>query len=481
MSEEKDEIKDLFNSAFKDFEADVDDKVWMNIEKELHPESERRFVWWRWAAAAVIIGGISIFALLNLPADKEPLAEQKVAPGEIIKSQEDIVEPETLQTDQIAEGEARNEKIEEEPPGSQGIDAAKEKELAGRKEIEYSGSSKTSLAISSVPTDAGNTIVAHTPVELSNNIDESLVISTLIDDTVTDIAAIIDEDTTKADSAATLAMTEMSVPESNDIPIVLSDSALTALLIDTDMAIINEPILLPEQDESKWLLAANFLSAGGSGSIPSNQATTESMDMNSAPLIFSTTFTTFDTAGTPIMLITQKILEYGETRYLPPIITSITVNHRLSKRWSLESGLSYTVLLSNRETPLFNQEQKKQNVKLQYLGIPLLVNFNIVSGKKFTWYTSLGAMAEKGLNSKITTIHLSNGETIDKLIESNPLQGIDVSALFGMGLDYRINKLLSYYLQPGLSAYFVTDGSPYNPRVSRSVWPNIQTGLRIHF
>lgn len=153
----------------------------------------------------------------------------------------------------------------------------------------------------------------------------------------------------------------------------------------------------------------------------------------------------------------------------------------LNKRWSLESGLSYTVLLSSRETPLFNQEQKKQHVKLQYLGIPLLVNFNIVSGKKFTWYTSLGAMAEKGLNSKITTIHLSNGETIDELVETNSLQGLDVAALFGMGLDYRINKLLSYYLQPGLSAYFVTDGSPYNPRASRMLWPNVQTGLRIHF
>ena len=173
--------------------------------------------------------------------------------------------------------------------------------------------------------------------------------------------------------------------------------------------------------------------------------------------------------------------EYGETRYLPAIITSITTNYMLNKRWSLESGLSYTVLLSSRETEVTNQEQKKQNVKLQYLGIPLLVNFNIISGEKFSWYTSLGVMAEKGLNSKITTIHLSNGETIDKLIESNPLQGIDVTALFGMGLDYRINKLLSYYLQPGLSAYFVTDGSPYNPRVSRSLWPNIHTGLRIHF
>ncbi|HIA37582.1 MAG TPA: PorT family protein [Flavobacteriales bacterium] len=514
MPEEKDKIKDLFSSAFEDFEAEVDEKVWMNIENELHPESKKRFAWWRWAAAASIIGGLSIFALLNLPADKEPLAEQKGRPAEVVKSQEDKVMPETQQAstkegDQVAEQEGSDKKSEEELLAGKGIDGAAEKDYADTKDIEYSESSKTDLAISSVPSDAGDDLAANTPEELSNasstnlgistvppdtggviaantpvglsdNVNESVMTSMLTEDTVTEIAAIIDEETKTADSAATMVLITLPALKPIDIPIDLSDSALVALLIDTDLVTINEPILLPKVDESKWLLAANFISAGGSGTVSSTPAQTEAMDMSSVPLISFTTTTSFDTAGTPIMLITQKTLEYGETRYLPPIITSITINYRLNKRWSLESGLSYTVLLSNRETALFNQEQKKQNAKLQYLGIPLLLDFSIIKGKKFSWYTSLGVMAEKGLNEKLTTIHLSNGETTDELMESNPLQGLDVSAIFGMGLDCNINKLLSYYLQPGLSAYFVTDGSPYNPRVSRALWPNVQTGLRIH-
>ena len=146
MSEEKDEIKDLFSSAFEDFEAEVDDKVWMNIEKELHPESKRRFVWWRWAAAASIIGGISIFALLNLPADKEPMAEQKVVPAEIVKSQEDKVMPQTQQAstnegDQFAQQEGSDKKPEEELAAVKGIDGASEKDYGDTKDIEYSGSS----------------------------------------------------------------------------------------------------------------------------------------------------------------------------------------------------------------------------------------------------------------------------------------------------------------------------------------------------
>lgn len=511
MPEEKDNIKDLFSSAFEDFEAEVDDKVWMNIEKELHPESKRRFVWWRWAAAASIIGGFSIFALLNLPADKEPLAEQKGSPAEVVKSQENKVIPQTQQAktnegEQLAEQEGSDKKSEEELAAVKGIDGASEKDYGDTKDIEYSGSSKTELAISSVPSDAGNDLATNTPEELSNasstNLDistippdtagviaantpgevsnegnESQVGPTVMGDTVTEIAALLDEETTKADSAATMALTTLPALKPIDIPIDLSDSALAALLIDTDLVIINEPILLPKEDESKWLLAANFMSAGGSTS--SSQTGVESMDNSSG-----TSGNIFGPSSTsqfvPLQTQTTSQPEFGDIRFSPPLITSITINFEISKRWSLESGLSYTMLLSSKETALVNQEQTKLNAKLQYMGIPLLVNFNIITGKKISWYSSLGFMAEKGLNARYTTIQLSNGETIDELSESYSLKGLDISALFGMGVEYRINKLLSYYLQPGLSAYFVTDGSPYNPRVSRTLWPNVQTGLRIH-
>jgi len=511
MPEEKDKIKDLFSSAFEDFEGEVDDKVWMNIEKELHPESKRRFVWWRWAAAASIIGGISIFALLNLPADKEPLAEQKVMPAEIIKTQEDKIIPETQQAktnegEQLAEQEGSDKKSEEELLVGKGVDAAAEKDYADTKDIEYSGSSKTELAISSVPSNAGNdlasnttdelsnasstnldistippdtavVIASNTPVEVSNEVNESVMTSTLTEDTVTEIAAILDEETIKADSTATLALITLPALNPIDIPIDLSDSALASLLIDTDLVIINEPILLPKEDDGRWLLAANFMSAGGSTS--SSQAGVESMDKSSGTSgnIFGPSSTT---QFVPLQTQTSSQLEYGDIRYSPPLITSITINFEISKRWSLESGLSYTMLLSSKETALVNQEQTKLNAKLQYMGIPLLVNFSIIKGKKVSWYSSLGVMAEKGLNARYTTIQLSNGEIIDEFSESYSLKGLDVSALFGMGVGYSINKLLSYYLQPGLAAYLVTDGSPYNPRVSRTLWPNVQTGLRIH-
>ncbi len=133
MPEEEDNIKDLFSSAFEDFESEVDDKVWLNIEKVLHPESKKRFVWWQWAAAASIIGGISIFTLLNLSADKEPLAEQKGSPAEVVKPQEDKVMPQTQQAstnegEQLVEQEGSDKKSEGELLAGKGAEEEEEEE-----------------------------------------------------------------------------------------------------------------------------------------------------------------------------------------------------------------------------------------------------------------------------------------------------------------------------------------------------------------
>lgn len=483
MAEEKDEIVDLFNSAFKDFEADVDDKVWKNIEKELHPESKKKFVWWHWAAAASLIGGVSILALLNLQSDKEQLADQTLKSGEITKSQEEMVSPETLQinnkaADQTADQKENNKQIEDGVQDGLRIDAVKEKELADTKDVEYSGSSKTNLVISSVNTDVGNTITNDTQAELTNNLAENLGSTPSIQDSVAEIAAFINEDISVIDTMPILIAMSITDLDPNAKPNDVGDSGLTLLPIDTALVVIREPIIISKPEESKWLLAANFCSAAGYAS--SSQAGSGNFDNSSGSSTVTLSSTSSTTQFLPAQTQTSVQPEFGKILYSPPLITSITVNLRLANRWSVESGLSYTVLHSRRETAIISLEQTKLDARLQYFGVPMVVKFDVLTGKKLTWYTSLGAMVEKGLNVRYTTIQLYDGEAVDEVRESYPLRGVDLSVILGMGLDYNINGLLSYYLQPGLSGYFVNDGSQYNPRSSRILWPNVQTGLRVH-
>ena len=64
--DKKNDIRGLFKSSFDDFEAEVNEEAWINIEKALHPKSKRRFAWWQWAAAACLAGLILSYPIYTL-------------------------------------------------------------------------------------------------------------------------------------------------------------------------------------------------------------------------------------------------------------------------------------------------------------------------------------------------------------------------------------------------------------------------------
>ena len=76
----------------------------------------------------------------------------------------------------------------------------------------------------------------------------------------------------------------------------------------------------------------------------------------------------------------------------------MSVRKGLAKGFSLETGLTYTLLSSDAK--LAGEEQQIEQ-KLHYVGIPLRANWNFLDKKLVTLYVSGGGMVEKCVYGKL--------------------------------------------------------------------------------
>lgn len=148
-----------------------------------------------------------------------------------------------------------------------------------------------------------------------------------------------------------------------------------------------------------------------------------------------------------------------------PVTVGLSIRKSLPKRFSVETGLNYTLLSSDVTMP---GDDKMKSQKLHYLGIPVRANWNFYDKKKFTLYVSGGGMIEKCVYGKLA------GEKIDV----DPLQ---FSVMGAVGAQFNASRRIGIYVEPGVSYYF-DDGSEIQTiRKETPVNFNLQAGIRFTY
>ena len=163
--------------------------------------------------------------------------------------------------------------------------------------------------------------------------------------------------------------------------------------------------------------------------------------------------------GIPYLQRTDEIVDI---KHHQPISFGLSVRKNLPKGFSLETGLTYTMLSSDVKLSGGNAMEDQ---KLHYIGIPLRANWNFVNKKLFTLYLSAGGAVEKCVY----------GELADEKLTVNPLQ---LSVMGAVGAQINATKRLGIYVEPGV-AYFFNDGS--GVQTIRKETPcnfNLQAGVR---
>lgn len=166
--------------------------------------------------------------------------------------------------------------------------------------------------------------------------------------------------------------------------------------------------------------------------------------------------------GVPYLRQAKQVVDI---KHHQPISFGLSVRKKLAKGFSLETGLTYTLLSSDAK--LAGDDQQIEQ-KLHYVGIPLRANWNFLDKKLFTLYVSGGGMVEKCVYGKLG----SEKETV------KPLQ---FSVSGAVGAQVNATKRLGIYVEPGV-AYYFNDGSDIQTiRKENPFNFNIQAGIRLTY
>lgn len=140
-----------------------------------------------------------------------------------------------------------------------------------------------------------------------------------------------------------------------------------------------------------------------------------------------------------------------------PVRIGLTAEYALSPRFSIETGVTYSLLLSDfREGSKSHYVDGKQT--LHYLGIPIKAKYTLFSYKKLNLYASAGILTEKrikGKQERSFILDYEKRETETESIHSKPIQ-FHVNA--AAGLQFAITPRLGIYAEPGVT-YSFKDGS----------------------
>ena len=232
------------------------------------------------------------------------------------------------------------------------------------------------------------------------------------------------------------------------------------------------PVEKPESKKGRWSLGAAVGNAGGisltgndlaGGGIPNEQRLNLVSNAAEGEIIRipDNQMVVFK-EGVPYL---KRMDEIVDIKHHQPISFGLSVRKGLAKGFSVETGLTYTLLSSDVEMSGGNAMIDQ---KLHYIGIPVRANWNFFDKDRFTLYVAAGGMIEKCVYGKLGS-------------EKQTVKPVQLSVAGAVGAQFNATKDVGIYVEPGV-AYFFDDGS--NVQTIRKETPcnfNIQAGIRFTY
>ena len=172
-------------------------------------------------------------------------------------------------------------------------------------------------------------------------------------------------------------------------------------------------------------------------------------------------------------LFRTKTADY---KHRAPVALGLSVRWSMNDDWALESGLTYTRLVSD-----VNVGYSKGEQKLHYVGVPLKVNRRLWNNRWLEVYGSAGGMLEKCISgSQKLTQKLS--KDISKEEEADlKVHELQASLNAALGVQLKLNDRVGIYAEPSVVYYFEDGSEVETIRKEHPLNLNFQVGLRFTF
>lgn len=209
--------------------------------------------------------------------------------------------------------------------------------------------------------------------------------------------------------------------------------------------------------------------SGISMAIASNIVSGSGMDVNNN---FRTSM--MSAGGFVIPVGMPDIERVSDTKYSLPLNFGLQAQFRINSLLSIGAGVNYTMLRSKYDGLI---DKKMHSVKqtLHYIGVPVNLYGMLLQKKGFSLYANVGGSIEKGLR---VVYSIKSYDQTDEY--SSPIEGVQYSVNFGVGVEYRFIPLLGIYLEPN-AIYFFNSEVPNSLRTDQPFQLKAEIGFRFHF
>lgn len=164
----------------------------------------------------------------------------------------------------------------------------------------------------------------------------------------------------------------------------------------------------------------------------------------------------------------KKVQERKASKHAFPIRLGIKLSYPLNDRLSLQSGVGYTLLKSD-----LSYSSMQIGQQLHYIGVPLGLRYQLWNSGRFSLYGAVGAMLEKCVKN---SSELPSAFTYAALINTEKPWQCSLNA--ALGAEYRLDKAIGIYLEPGVGYFFEDGTSVEHYYTEHQLVPSLEIGLR---
>ncbi len=160
-----------------------------------------------------------------------------------------------------------------------------------------------------------------------------------------------------------------------------------------------------------------------------------------------------------------------------PKTFGLSINKQLSPKWILGTGITYTKLKSEFESE-YHKARLVKTQKIDYVGIPLRLTYRIWSKGRFNAYTTGGVTFEMPVHGSLDKKYIITSDS-SYTLKSDIKAHYQWSMNLGIGVQYKLFKPFSLYLEPNMFYYFRNSGRLETYRTEHPFIITVPFGLRL--
>ena len=163
-----------------------------------------------------------------------------------------------------------------------------------------------------------------------------------------------------------------------------------------------------------------------------------------------------------------------------PVKFGLSFRYQFNDRWSMESGLTYTYLRADLTAGSASHYYDSQQ-RLQYLGIPLHINFDCWKNRHWNLYASAGGSIDKCVHGRLDTDFVLDNQLISSESKSIMEKPVQLSVDGAIGAQWNITEKFGLYAEPGVVYHFDNGSRVETIYKDKPFNFNFKLGVRLTF